>query len=59
MHSISAVVEKPNHDVIKTKFMKLWNWAACPERIRKKCLLAINEPVSANWWGDVSNVMLR
>ena len=33
----------------KTKFVKMWNWLAYPEKHDKKYKFAKNEPVGANW----------
>ena len=45
-------------DVTKIKICKNYGigWHIQKER-DEKCPRAKNQPVSANWWGDISNVM--
>ena len=43
----------------KSKFAKLWDWLAYPEKKDEKCPLAKNQLVDANWGEDISTVMLR
>ena len=45
-------------DVTKIKICKNYGigWHIQKER-DEKCPLAKNQPVSANWWGDISNVV--
>ena len=43
----------------KFEFAKLWDWLAYSERTRRKVFTCYKkQPVAANWWGDISNVML-
>lgn len=51
-------IEKGSDDFTKTKFVKLCDWLAYPERKDEKCSFARNQPVGANWRGDISRVIL-
>ena len=49
-------IEKGSDDVTKTRFVKLCDWLANP---KEKSSLARNQPVGANWRGDIiSRVIL-
>ena len=51
-------IQKGSDDVTKTRFVKLCDWLAYPERKDEKSSLARNQPVGANWREDTSRVIL-
>ena len=54
----ASMKKKTSDEITKTTFKKLWGWLTYPDWTRRKHPLAKNLPLSANWWGDISTVML-
>ena len=52
-------IAKRSNDVTKTKFFMGLVGICIQKKQDEKCSLAKNQPVSANWWWDISNVMLQ
>ena len=52
-------IEKRSNDVTKTKFVMGLVGICIQKKQDEKCSLAKNQPVSANWWWDISNVILQ
>ena len=52
--------EERSNDIIKTKFVKSWDRLVRSERTRwKNVNLLKNMQVGANWWRDISAIMLQ
>ena len=52
-------IEKRSNDVTKTKFVMRLVGTCFQKEQDEKCSPAKNQPVSANWWWDISSVMLQ
>ena len=52
-------IEKRSNNVTKTKFVMGLVGTCIQKEQDEKSSLAKNQPVGANWWWDISNVMLQ
>ena len=48
------LVEKRSNDITKTKFVNYGIGLHIQKEQEGRCSLAKNQPVKANWWGDIS-----
>ena len=52
-------IERRSNNFTKTKFVMGLVGTCIQKEQDEKCSLAKNQPVSANWWWDISNVVLQ
>ena len=52
-------IEKRSNDVTKTKFVMRLVGTCFQKEQDEKCSPAKNQPVSANWWWDITSVMFQ